>query len=150
MNLLNTHLQKISFQFFRVWGLCFQVASLWIPFAIILSTGNLQGGHCGRYYHVHRKFTKLGKGAQKKGKKLTNVSFTYVCVAENGEMLVFFPFFSNNSLNRQLSFRVEVLNHMGWYLGLGAVIALPPPLPVFFFCIFAHFLNFLCVLGEIN
>ena len=28
----------------------------------------------------------LGKGAQKKGgKKLTNVSFMYVCVAENGE-----------------------------------------------------------------
>ena len=27
-------------------------------------------------------------------KKLTNVSFMYVCVAENGEMLVFFSFFS--------------------------------------------------------
>ena len=36
----------------------------------------------------------------------------YVCVAENGEMLFFFPFFPNNSLNR-----VEVLNYMGWYLG---------------------------------
>ena len=35
----------------------------------------------------------LGKGAQKKGgKKLTNVSFMYVFVAENGEMLVFFLF----------------------------------------------------------
>ena len=32
-------------------------------------------------------------------KKLTNVSFMYVCVAENGEMLVFFLVFSpNNSL----------------------------------------------------
>ena len=42
----------------------------------------------------------LGKGAKKKGKKkLTNVSFMYVCVAENGEMLVFFlVFFPNNSL----------------------------------------------------
>ena len=31
---------------------------------------------------------------KKKGeKKLTNVSFMYVCVAENGEMLVFFSFF---------------------------------------------------------
>ena len=33
-----------------------------------------------------------------KNKKLTSVSFMYVCVAENGEMLVFFSFFSNNSL----------------------------------------------------
>ena len=41
----------------------------------------------------------------------------YVCVARNGEMLVFFPFFPNNSLNRQLSFRVEVLKHLAWYLG---------------------------------
>ena len=31
-------------------------------------------------------------------KKLTNVSFMYVCVAENGEMLVFFLFSPNNSL----------------------------------------------------
>ena len=32
-------------------------------------------------------------------KKLTNVSFMYVCVAGNGEMLVFFLlFFPNNSL----------------------------------------------------
>ena len=36
----------------------------------------------------------LGKGAKKKiEKKLTNVSFMYVCVAGNGEMLVFFSFF---------------------------------------------------------
>ena len=43
----------------------------------------------------------LGKGAKKKNwkKKLTSVSFMYVCVAENGEMLVFFVvFFPNNSL----------------------------------------------------
>ena len=32
---------------------------------------------------------RLGKGAKKKGKKLTNVSFMYVCVGENVEMLVF-------------------------------------------------------------
>ena len=37
-----------------------------------------------------------GKVQKKKlKKKLTIVSFMYVCVAENGEMLVFFP---NNSL----------------------------------------------------
>ena len=29
-----------------------------------------------------------------KKKKLTSVSFMYVCVAENGEMLVIFSFFS--------------------------------------------------------
>ena len=41
----------------------------------------------------------LGKGAKKEiEKKLTSVSFMYVCVAENGEMLVFFAFFPNNSL----------------------------------------------------
>ena len=43
----------------------------------------------------------LGKGAKKKlKKKLTNVSFMYVCVAGNGEMLVFFllVFSPNNSL----------------------------------------------------
>ena len=33
-----------------------------------------------------------GKVQKKEGKKLTNVSFMYVCVAENGEM--FFSFFS--------------------------------------------------------
>ena len=41
----------------------------------------------------------LGKGAKKRRKKLTSVSFMYVCVAGNGEMLVFFfIFFPNNSL----------------------------------------------------
>ena len=45
---------------------------------------------------------------KRKEKKITSVSFMYVCVAGNGEMLVFFPFFPNNNLNRQLSFRVEV------------------------------------------
>ena len=35
----------------------------------------------------------------KRKKKLTSVSFMYVCVAGNGEMLGFFPFFPNNSLN---------------------------------------------------
>ena len=37
--------------------------------------------------------TDLGRGAKKKGKKLTSVSFMYVCVAGNGEMLVFFFLF---------------------------------------------------------
>ena len=36
----------------------------------------------------------LGEGAWKKSKKkLTSVSFMYVCVAENAELLVFFYFF---------------------------------------------------------
>ena len=33
------------------------------------------------------------KVQKKEKKKLTSVSFMYVCVAENGEMLVFFSFF---------------------------------------------------------
>ena len=41
--------------------------------------------------------TILGEGAKKEGKKLTNVSFMYVCVAGNGEMLVFFFLFSPNN-----------------------------------------------------
>ena len=41
---------------------------------------------------------QLGKGAKKKEKKLTSVSFMYVCVAGNGEMSGFFLFFPNNSL----------------------------------------------------
>ena len=46
------------------------------------------------------KMMTLGKGAKKRiEKKLTNVSFMYVCVAGNGEILVFFFLFSpNNSL----------------------------------------------------
>ena len=41
--------------------------------------------------------TEISRGKVRKKKlkkKLTSVSFMYVCVAENGEMLVFFVFFS--------------------------------------------------------
>ena len=38
-------------------------------------------------------FCSEGKVQKKIEKKLTNVSFMYVCVAGNGEMLVFFSFF---------------------------------------------------------
>ena len=48
------------------------------------------------FYHkltfIIRWYLPLGKG-EKKEKKLTSVSFMYVCVAGNGEMLVFFSFF---------------------------------------------------------
>ena len=57
---------------------------------------------------VHRKKSK---------KKLTSVSFMYVCVAENAELLVFFTFFLHLP-HRQFSFRREVLNHHT-----------PPPIP---------------------
>ena len=41
------------------------------------------------------QYSSQGKVQKKKiEKKLTSVSFMYVCVAENGEMLVFFSFFS--------------------------------------------------------
>ena len=47
----------------------------------------------------HNQQSRLRERCKKKGeKKLTSVSFMYVCVAGNGEMLVFFPFSPNNSL----------------------------------------------------
>ena len=44
---------------------------------------------------MQRLVGSKGKVQNKKieEKKLTNVSFMYVCVAGNGEMLVFFSFF---------------------------------------------------------
>ena len=43
---------------------------------------------------MHLCVFPMGKVHKKKlKKKLTNVSFMYVCVAGNGEMLVFFSFF---------------------------------------------------------
>ena len=74
----------------------------------------------------------------------------YVCVAGNGEILFFFPFFPQQQFNRQFSFRVEVLNienyirerfkkeggkltttgNMGQYIFC------------FSFCVFAHFSKF--------
>ena len=45
-----------------------------------------------RFEREKVKATK-GKVQKKIEKKLTNVSFMYVCVAGNGEMLVFFRFF---------------------------------------------------------
>ena len=38
-----------------------------------------------------------GKVHKKKKKKLTSVSFMYVCVAENAELLVFLSFFFAHS-----------------------------------------------------
>ena len=45
------------------------------------------------------------KVKKKLKKKITSVSFMYVCVAGNGEML-FSPLFFNNSLSGQSSFRI--------------------------------------------
>ena len=39
----------------------------------------------------------------------------------------FFRFFPQQQFNRQFSFRVEVLNPMGWYLGHKGLLAPPPP-----------------------
>ena len=69
----------------------------------------------------------------------------YVCVAGNGEMLVFFRFFSQQQFDRQFSFRVEVLNHMGWYLGHKKKLTTTGNMGqhiVFCFCVFAHFSKF--------
>ena len=72
----------------------------------------------------------------------------YVCAAENGEMLVFFPFVPNNSSNRQLSFRIEVLNHMGWYLGHKGLLYLSWDNVLFIIFAFLHiFQNFPYTVG---
>ena len=43
--------------------------------------------------HIQKVTNSIRESCKKKGKKLTSVSFMYVCVAGNGEMLVFFSFF---------------------------------------------------------
>ena len=45
----------------------------------------LSGSELVQHYQLRERFKK-----KKLKKKLTNVSFMYVCVAGNGEMLVFF------------------------------------------------------------
>ena len=44
-----------------------------------------------------REKVYLRERCKKRGEKLTNVSFMYVCVAENVELLVFFYFFFAHS-----------------------------------------------------
>ena len=53
----------------------------------------------------------LGKGAKKKGKKLTIVSFMYVCVAGNGEMLDFLSFFSATIVKKTILFQSRGFEH---------------------------------------
>ena len=55
--------------------------------------------HCGSNNSAFLNLLRERFKKKKLKKKLTNVSFMYVCVARNGEMLVFFLVFSpNNSL----------------------------------------------------
>ena len=62
----------------------------------------------------------------------------YVCVAGNGEMLVFSSFIANNSLNRQFQGRgFEPYGVVSW--PQGAVTAPPPPFQLFFLAFFSHF-----------
>ena len=46
------------------------------------------------YTHVKKFYLEKSAKKNKGKKKLTSVSFMYVCVAGNGEMLVFLSFFS--------------------------------------------------------
>ena len=46
-----------------------------------------------KYPKIPSLFYDKGKVQKKRKNKLTSVSFMYVCVAGNGEMLVFFSFF---------------------------------------------------------
>ena len=67
------------------------------PFQILPMVGLMQS----LCYHLHTrptfclssKFAFRGRCIKKSKKKLTSVSFTYVCVAENAELLFFFYFF---------------------------------------------------------
>ena len=60
-----------------------------LPIYQLKQTGAVGIKHSKIYpYSLRERFKK-----KKLKKKLTNVSFMYVCVAGNGEMLVFFSFF---------------------------------------------------------
>ena len=62
-----------------------------------------------------------GKVQKKNIKKLTNV-ILYVCMsAENSKMLVFFMFFSPTVVWK-ITFKIEVLNHIGLYLGYKVLV----------------------------
>ena len=53
-----------------------------------------------------------------------------LCMYVQPEMVkcqFFFRFFPQQQFDRQFSFRVEVLNHMGWYLGHKGLLAPTPP-----------------------
>merc|ERR1719305_1565769 len=96
----------------------------------------------------------LGKGSKKKKekKKLTNVSFMYVCVAGNGEMLVFFSFFPPTILFQSRGF--EPYGAVSWSQG---AVSTHTPLPVWpqvtwdnilFFCFCTFFKIFHVRLGK--
>ena len=59
-----------------------------------------------------------GKVHKKRGKTIMKISFRYLRVAGNFEKIVFFPFFPQHTLNRQVSFTVGLLDHRRWYLDL--------------------------------
>ena len=50
--------------------------------------------NCVTHVYVNRRCWYKGKVHKKSKKKLTSVSFMYVCVAENVELLVFLLFFA--------------------------------------------------------
>ena len=71
----------------------------------------------------------------------------YVCLCRPEMVKGFSP---NNSLNRQLSFKVEVLNHMGWYLGHKVFFGSPTPSPQFFFAFLRIFQKEIVFVREKN
>ena len=91
---------------------------LWRALLIWFANETFWGNPCAKNSFDKWSFA-LGEGSRNKKvkKKLTSVSFMYVCVAENAELLVFFYFFLHLP-HRQFSFRREVLNHHT-----------PPPIP---------------------
>ena len=83
---------------------------------------------------------------KKQEKKLTSVSFMYVCVAENAELLVFFYFFLHLP-HRQFSF-IELCLSSKMYWALNFSWDNVMIWNVFFLCVLHIFQNFPCTLGE--
>ena len=72
----------------------FSIAASMAPNMPVCTLKNIFNTQKGRFEARGNTFVSKGKVQKKiEEKKLTSVSFMYVCVAENGEMLVFFFFF---------------------------------------------------------
>ena len=112
-----------------------------------------------QYTQVHTQYTQImpyiccawtsplvakGKAHEKKSKKkLTSVSFMYVCVAENVELLVFFHFFLHLP-HRQFSF-IDLCLSSKMYWTFNCSWDNVMKWNVFFLLRFAHFSKLVCL-----
>ena len=102
---------------------------------------------CSNQTGLHLRIFNKGKVQKKKLKKIiTSVSFMYVCVAENAELLVFFYFFLHLP-HRQFSF-IDLCLSSKMYWTFNCSWDNVMKWNVFFFCVLHIFQNFPCTLGE--